>query len=199
MRNRPGRSRRPPKRAPIASCSIIFRCAYPNEDDKQLSVSAKDKIISRLSKQLDLAADLRASTVNAPEFAPRRRCLRVWQAQRLAHTHADLLSSPRFGATASFFLTDLYGPEDLSRHEAEIKRITPIMTKLLPASGLETVADAMELNTLSEKLDAVMLKTLGTEAEALDAAAYGQAYRFSVRLRSLAECSVPACGLLDRR
>ncbi len=137
----------------------------------------KDEIVSRLSEQLDLAADLRNSTVNNEEITARRRCLRAWQAQRLARTHADLLSSPRFGATASFFLTDLYGPEDLSRHEGDVRRIMPVMTKVLPVVGLETVADAMELNTFSESLDAAMLETLGTEVEAIDDVAYGEAYR----------------------
>ena len=138
---------------------------------------AKDKIKSRLSEQLDLAADLRATMVNGSEFGSRRRCFRSWQAQRLARTHADLLSSARFGATASFFLTDIYGPEDLSRYEVKIKRIMPVMTKLLPGSGLATVADAMELSTLSERLDVAMIETLGKKAEALDEAAYGEAYR----------------------
>ena len=140
-------------------------------------MSAKEKIISRLSEQLDLAADLRVQSIDGSEFAVGRRCLRAWQAQRLARTHADLLSSPRFGATASFFLTDIYGPEDLTRHVAEIKRIMPIMTKLLPASGLETVANALELSTLSERLDVAMVKTLGKKVEVLDEAAYGKAYR----------------------
>ena len=154
-----------------------MECACPRLDVKQDIVSAKQKIISRLSEQLDLAADLRAKAADGAKFAIRRRCLRAWQAQRLARTHADLLSSPRFGATASFFLTDIYGPEDLSRHEAKIKRIMSVMTKLLPASGLETVADAMELSTLSERLDVAMVKTLGKKADALDEAAYGEAYR----------------------
>ncbi len=142
-----------------------------------MAVSAKDKIVNRLVEQLDLAAGLRDSVADDAQAAAGRTCLRAWQAQRLARTHADLLASPRFRETAVFFLTDIYGPEDLSRHEPDVRRILPVMTKLLPAAGLETVADAVELNTLSETLDAAMTLALGSEVAALDEAAYGRAYR----------------------
>ena len=171
----PDRATRPPY--------VIIACTDRRIDVEQEIVSARKKTINRLLEQLDLAADLRAKAVEGTKVAVRRRCLRVWQAQRLTRTHADLLSSARFGATASFFLTDIYGPEDLSQHEAEIKRILPVMTKLLPASGLETVADAIELSTLSEKLDMAMIKSLGEDAEALDVAIYGKSYRTVGRRR----------------
>ena len=142
-----------------------------------MPVSTKDKIVCRLLALLDHTADLRASTAADPKAADRRDLLRAWQAQSLACRHADLLESPRFGATASFFLTDIYGPKDLSRHEAGVRRVVPIMKKLLPAAGLETVADAVELNSLSESLDAAMVEALGDKVKGLKEATYGQAYR----------------------
>jgi hypothetical protein len=138
---------------------------------------AKNKIVDRLLEQLDLAARLRESAADEPDAEAGRQCLRAWQAQRLTRTHADLLANPRFRETALFFLTDLYGPEDLSRHESDVRRILPIMTRVLPVAGLETVADAVELNTLSETLDAAMVSALGSEVARLDEAAYGLAYR----------------------
>lgn len=51
------------------------------------------------------------------------------------------------------------------------------MRKVLPAAGLETVADALELNTLSETLDAAMVRALGPGVARLDEAGYGRAYR----------------------
>ena len=140
-------------------------------------MSTKDKIIRRLVAQLDLAAGLRESTAAEPAAARGRQLLREWQARSLARRHADLLESPRFGSTASFFLSDIYGPKDLSRHQEDVRRVLPIMKKVLPAAGLETVADALELNTLSETLDAAMFRALGPEVERLDEARYGQAYR----------------------
>ncbi len=154
-----------------------FRFACPGEDDRQIPVPTKNKIVRRLLEQLDLAAELRATTSAEPTAVRGRRLLRAWQAESLARRHADLLESPRYAATASFFLSDIYGPKDLSRHEVEVRRILPIMRKVLPAAGLETVADALQLNNLSETLDAAMVRALGPEVESLDHASYGRAYR----------------------
>lgn len=52
----------------------------------------------------------------------------------------------------------------------------PIMSKALPAAGLETVADAIELNALSESLDADMVAKLGEDVFSLDEARYAAAY-----------------------
>jgi hypothetical protein len=51
------------------------------------------------------------------------------------------------------------------------------MSRLLPVSGLETVVDAIELDALSEDLDAAMVEALGQRIKTIDAAAYGNAYR----------------------
>ena len=103
--------------------------------------------------------------------------LRAWQAARLARTHRDLLESRRFHAAAEFFLTDIYGPRDLSRHIEEVRRIVPMMTSVLPDSGLATVAHAMELNALSESLDGAMVEALGEKAAHITDEAYAEAYR----------------------
>ena len=54
-------------------------------------------------------------------------------------------------ATA-FFLTDIYGSEDLSRLDADVRRVVPAMKRVLPAAGLEIVAQVVELEVLSEDL-----------------------------------------------
>ncbi len=51
------------------------------------------------------------------------------------------------------------------------------MKRVLPAAGLEIVAQAVELEVLSEDLDFAMATALGAEANALSGAAYGAAYR----------------------
>ncbi len=137
----------------------------------------KDEIVERLVKQLGLAREIRASFTTDAETAARRELLREWQAARLARTHADLRESPRFNATTAFFLTDIYGPKDLSRHEDDVERLLPVMTRVLPATGIETVADAVELNVLSESLDMAMVGALGARVENISPSAYGAAYR----------------------
>ncbi len=131
----------------------------------------------RLTRQLDRAAALRVAVADDPKLDAARQRLRAWQAVRLARTHADLLGSPRMGLAAAFFLTDIYGSEDLTRLDADVRRVVPAMKRLLPAAGLETVAKAIELEALSEEFDVAMAETLGPKATALDAATYAAAYR----------------------
>jgi hypothetical protein len=140
-------------------------------------LTTKTEVTNRIEAQLDAAASARDVLAGDPDAASKREALRVWQAARLAHTHADLLKSPRYGSTASFFLSDIYGPKDLSRHEKAVRRIMPLMTTVLPVAGLETVADAFELNALSESLDAAMLVALGGKVFELTEADYAAAYR----------------------
>ncbi len=130
-----------------------------------------------LLTELDRSAELRARVVEDAGFSERRVLLRAWQAARLARTHRDLLESRRFHDAAEFFLIDLYGPRDLSRHIEEVRRIVPLMTSVLPDSGLATVAHAMELNALSESLDGAMVETLGERTADITAEAYAEAYR----------------------
>ncbi len=130
-----------------------------------------------LLAELDRSERLRARREEDAEFDRKRSSLRAWQSGRLARTHRDLLESRRFHGAATFFLTDLYGPTDLSRHIEDVRRIEPLMTRFLPDSGLATVAHAVELNALSESLDGAMVEALRRKVEAIDEAAYGTAYR----------------------
>ncbi len=136
-----------------------------------------EDVADRLTRRLDRAAALRAAAADNPKLDAARQRLRAWQAVRLARTHADLLASPRMGLAATFFLTDIYGSEDLSRLDADVRRVVPAMKRVLPTAGLETVAKAIELEALSEEFDVAMAEALGSKATALDAASYAAAYR----------------------
>ena len=138
---------------------------------------SKETIHDLLLAELDRSAVLRAQFAEDPSLSERRAFLRSWQAERLARTHQDLLASPRFHDAAEYFLVDLYGPKDLSRHIEDVRRILPVMTKVLPESGLTTVAHAMELNVLSESLDGAMVGALGAGAATISDATYAAAYR----------------------
>ncbi len=140
-------------------------------------MAEKEKIAARVTKQLARAAKLRSSALSNPKTAAARQRLRVWQSERLARTHADLLANPRFEEAAKFFLTDVYSVDDSSNRDAEVQRVVPMMTKFLSDAGLATAADAIELDALSEDLDAAMVAALGRRLTSLGAADYGQAYR----------------------
>jgi len=131
---------------------------------------------NQLYVELDRSAKLRRRVDEDALFHERRLNLRTWQGGRLARSHADLVASARFHDAAMFFLGDLYGPRDLGAHIEDIRRIVPIMAKTLPASGLATVARAVELNALSEELDGAMVEALAPAAGGIDSASYARAY-----------------------
>jgi hypothetical protein len=117
-----------------------------------------------------------------PVLAQDRLLVRAWQAGRLARTYPDLLASPRYGPAAEFFLSDLYGPKDFSARDEAIGRIIPTMSRMLPASALETIALAVELDALSEALDQRLAAALrrsqpGAHALAISEVSYATAYR----------------------
>ena len=140
-------------------------------------MSETPDIAGRIAAQLDRASGFRDAAKADPKAATARQRIRAWQSQRLARTHASLLANPQFAEAAAFFLTDIYGANDPARLYDDVRRVLPTVVKILPAAGLETVSDAIELDALSEDLDAAMVKTLGKRVNRLTAAAYGEAYR----------------------
>ncbi|PKQ75985.1 FFLEELY motif protein [Aeromonas sobria] len=116
--------------------------------------------LGRLYRQLKRVAALREQMRAHPEDQQDRDRLRQWQADRLGRTHSDLLESDRYGPAAAFFLTDLYSPGDCARRDADVMRVMPTAERLLPESGLKVLAQAIELDALSEELDYLMVVAL---------------------------------------
>jgi hypothetical protein len=139
--------------------------------------------LRRLHEHLAAVRALRAGVRAAPALARDRLALREWQAGRLARTHRDLLDSPRYGEAAAFFLSDLYGPKDFAERDDEIARIVPTLARLLPATALDAIALAVELDGLSERLDLALTRGLRDRQPdgplAVAEAGYAAAYRAS--------------------
>ena len=123
-------------------------------------VPEKADAVRRLREHLADVRELRAAARVAPALARDRRALREWQAARLARTHRDLLDSPRYGAAAAFFLSDLYGTKDFAARDEGIARILPMLARVLPATALDAIALAVELDALSERLDLAVVRHL---------------------------------------
>src|SRR5580700_7549958 len=123
-------------------------------------MSEKHKVAERPRMQLALGAAFRGSAMASSDATDGRLRLRQWQRARLARTHSDLLETPRYRSAALFFLSELYGPADQSQRYAEIERVVPLTVMLLPLTGLEVVVNAVELDALSESLDADMVAAL---------------------------------------
>lgn len=127
----------------------------------------------------------RHQALSDPAREPRNRLrwlpeLRRWQARRLEASFDRFLRDPRRRPAALFFLTDLYSDRDFSRRDADIARVLPMMERLLPASLLATMADAVELGLLTHAFDlrmAEVLEELAPGQRELDAGLYAEAYR----------------------
>jgi hypothetical protein len=140
-------------------------------------MSEKDDVLRRLTASIETAARLRASAKASIRASSARTALRTWQAGRFSRAHADLLASAEYGDAARFFLTDLYGPADVTKRDALMQRVVPVMAKMLSAPALKVVANAIELDSLSESLDADMVEALGEKVDLVDGGAYARAYR----------------------
>jgi len=142
--------------------------------------TSSSDIAQFLLEQIRRAKELRLAHAARPGGAAQRLLLREWQAARLARTHKDLLNHPEYRAAAEFFLSDLYGLQDTTKRDVELERIYPTMAKMLPATGLHSVGLAVELDALSEELDAelldVLVQQLGVRDEITESA-YVEAYR----------------------
>lgn len=144
----------------------------------------KEQCVEALREHLKTAKTLRQQANADADSARDRLRLRVWQAERLARSYADLLHSERYGKAAKFFLADLYGPKDFSSRDEEVERILPMLVAMLPASALCTIALAVELDALTELLDSAMVVELRAAGRIgdIDENAYAAAYR-TVRRR----------------
>lgn len=130
--------------------------------------AGKQEAASIIRRELAAVIAARKSAHSDPVLHAARVAVRSFQAQRIADTHADLLRAPGTRDAAQFFLADLYGTHDLSQRDASLARVVPAMEKMLPVAALWTVAEAISLDALSEKLDAAMAVRLGehfTEAD----------------------------------
>jgi hypothetical protein len=115
---------------------------------------------AQLLRQLQASDDIRHEDVAAAGLEPRLALLRRWQADRLAHTYADLLADKHAAPACQFFLSDIYGPRDFTQRDHDAERLHAILSRLLPAPMLKQLVDIIELNRLSAALDQQLLEML---------------------------------------
>jgi hypothetical protein len=120
---------------------------------------------------------LNAERASNPILAGALERLGRWQARRMRMTYADLAQSPAHAAAVAFFQTDLYSGADFSRRDADLERVAPLMTMMMPQRVVATVATAMELNALSQELDRLLLARLPRADGHFSVGDYCRAYR----------------------
>lgn len=144
---------------------------------------SREETVRSLRDHLDAALAARAAARDDPASAAARAAVRAWQAERLASTYADLRDDPRYRAATEFFLSDLYSTRDHGERDAEMERALPKLARMLPAQALEALGLALEVDALSERLDAALADRLfgrpaaEARAEDITVAKYARAYR----------------------
>ncbi|MGH8799731.1 MAG: FFLEELY motif protein [Casimicrobiaceae bacterium] len=131
---------------------------------------------TQLIRELERAQGLHDQRRASPTLAAALDRLAHWQSRRLNATYADLARDPRYAEAIQFFQSDLYGPGDYSRRDADLVRVVPLMVRLLPESVVGTIAKAIELSALSHDLDRRLLVEHGQDSP-LTVRSYSAAYR----------------------
>ena len=146
-------------------------------------------------------AQLHAERRANPVLRSALQRLADWQATRMATTYADLAAQPRYADAIAFFLSDLYGGADFAQRDADLARVVPIMTQMLPARVITTIGDATELNVVSHELDRSLFSRLPRTDGIFTVAEYCAAYRWvpdrPVRARQIGLIRQIGAGLDD--
>ena len=122
---------------------------------------------------------MRRLEVPPEQLSPSELYLREWQVRRLRTTHADLLADPQYGPGAEFFLTELYGPRDFSRRDADLLALFDFLRSFVPENAIRAMAYAVEVNELTHQLDGKLLQDLKAAGvgNAFTQEEYEEAYR----------------------
>lgn len=132
--------------------------------------------IEQLAAALRAARDPELDARNREEWLPP---LQRWQAERLGTSFADLAQDSRFNRATQFFLQDLYGEQDVAWRDRDVVRILPTMRRWLPATLLDVVARALDLDLLTHRLDLALATALAAAHRGpprIDMERYARAY-----------------------
>ena len=134
---------------------------------------APSALVPALRRVEQLDAERRAD----PGLAGALGHLARWQSARLGQTYRDLVGDARYADAIAFFRSDLYGSADFAQRDADLARAAPAMARILPGRVLVPLAQAMELNALSQELDRRLLACLPYRDNPFTVAQYCDAYR----------------------
>ena len=128
-----------------------------------------------LGRLLERNAALRDVFARSAEQHARLAELQRWQSQRLLRSHADLRANPRYRMAVEFFFNELYASGDPRARDRDLQRVHRVMERLLPAEALRALMLAIELEILSQELDADVVR--GLPAGPISVDTYAEGYR----------------------
>jgi hypothetical protein len=125
---------------------------------------------TRILADLAAVASERKARAADSGLGARVEAVKRYQQRRFEKCYADLLAHPRYAGAASFFLDELYGPNDFTRRDEQFARVVPPMVHLFPSEVVQTVEALAALHALSERFDTSMGRAL--ESATVDAGSY---------------------------
>lgn len=152
-----------------------------------IEIGAPPEDRGTLGRLLEQNQRLRDVFAAEPRLARKLTRLQKWQSRRLLRSHADLHANPRYRLAVEFFFNELYGA-DVRRRDSDLIKVQRAMERLLPREGLAALCLAVELETLSQQLDADVARALPDGGITVEryAQAYRQAGRRADRARQIA-------------
>jgi hypothetical protein len=148
-----------------------------------------------LSRLLERNAALRAVFDDDPDARKRLAALQRWQSKRLLRSHADLRANPRYRAAVDFVFDELYGGGDPTARDRDLQRVQHVMERLLPKEALKALMLAIELEILSQELDAAVVR--GLPPGPITEEGYTEAYRKAGR-RADRERQIELLGMIGK-
>ncbi len=118
-----------------------------------------------------------------PELKQHIRIVSEWQSQRIGQTYDDVAAQDRYDLALAYFKDDMYGAKDYSKRDADVKKVYPIVERIMPNRLFYILVFIMELNALSMELDeaqAIELVKMGVIGN-ITPDNYAEAYRNSAR------------------
>jgi hypothetical protein len=144
-----------------------------------IEIGAAPEQRGTLGRLLERNAALRDVFASDRTLARELVRLQKWQSKRLLRSHADLHANPRYRLAVEFFFNELYGAGDARRRDADLIKVQTAMERLLPREGLEALCLAIQLETLTQELDADVARALAKGAITVER--YAEAYRAAGR------------------
>ncbi len=116
-----------------------------------------------------------------PALKAQIRKVSEWQSARIGRTYDDIAKLDRYDLALAYFKDDMYGARDYSKRDADVKKVYPIVERIMPNRLFYILVFVMELNALSMELDEAQvleLRKMGA-IDNFSAEDYATAYRNS--------------------
>ena len=134
------------------------------------------KASQEIREALARVAELRHVANGPGALSQALKAVKHLQAQRFAGTYTDLLASPVFAPSATFFLEELYSAKDYSARDEQFSRIAGAIERTFPEAVISTVMALARLHRQTEELDMGMAQHWCQSSPMNDCARYRVAW-----------------------